>query len=539
MTYLKPLLSILFFGLVSLAFLQCAKRGTPSGGPEDITPPQIVRTDPENFSTHFKAKKIRLHFDELITLTDVQNQLMISPPLRYPPELKPAGGPAKYVEIVLKDTLKENTTYTLNFGQSIVDNNEGNPNSFLTYVFSTGASIDSLSLSGAVKDAFNRKADPLISVMLYALDSTYTDSTLYKAPPNYITSTGDSLPFFTFKHLRAGQYTLVALNDANKNNRFDPQLDKIGFLQDTITLPTEEVYLLNLFQEVPDYRVTVPSYVAKNRVLFGFQGNCENVHINTLTARHDSVKTRILKDREKDTLHYWFSPVDLDSLMFTVRCEGQEQIDTFTVKTRKLPLDSLTLTPTVIGSLNFEDRFSLLANTPLITIDTTKVGLVRNDSVLAPYRYTLDTVANKIDFEFVKAPNQNYRFSLLPGAVTDLFGMQNDTLNYELFTKSYADYGTLRLTLDGAVRFPLVVQLTDESGAVQREALATTPQRFEFNHLEPGQYTIRIIFDDNGNGQWDTGSYLEKLQPEAIRYYPEPIEVRANWELEQQFILSE
>lgn len=539
MTYLKQLLSVLFLGFISIALWQCARRGSPTGGPEDVTPPQLVRADPENRSTRFTAKKIRLYFDELVTLRDVQNQLVISPPLHNSPELKPASGPAKYVEIGIKDTLRENTTYTLNFGQSIVDNNEGNPNRFLTYVFSTGPFIDSLTLSGAVKDAFQRKADPLVSVMLYALDSAYTDSTLYKSPPNYITSTGDSLPFFTFNYLKAGQYRLVALKDANRNNRFDPQLDKIGFLPDTITLPTDSVYLLNLFREVPAYRPTVPSYAAKNHILFGFQGDYSEAQITTLTQLPDSVQTRVLKDREKDTLHYWFTPTDLDSIVFTVSHQRQAQIDTFTVKTRKLPLDSLTLTSTVTRTLNFEDTFSLMANTPLVRIDTTKVGLVVNDSLLAPYAYVMDTVANKIDFDFEVVPNQQYRFSLLPGAITDLFGMQNDTLNYEFATRSYADYGNLRLTLGGAVRFPLVVQLVNGRGVVQRERAAAKPQDFEFKHLNPGEYILRVIFDDNGNGRWDTGNYLQKIQPEKVVYYPDPIEVRANWELVQQFILSD
>src|SRR5690606_21541307 len=140
-----------------------------------------------------------------------------------------------------------NTTYTINFGQSIVDNNEGNPNRFLSYVFSTGDYLDSLSLSGAVKDAFDRKADPFISVMLYALDSTFTDSTIYKEPPLYISNTGDSLPLFELKHLKGGQYRLIGLLDKNRNNMFDQRLDKIGFVEDTISLPTDSIYLLNLF----------------------------------------------------------------------------------------------------------------------------------------------------------------------------------------------------------------------------------------------------------------------------------------------------
>lgn len=539
MKLLNPRLGLLFLLCMGTALWQCATRGIPSGGPEDVSPPQLLRTEPENGTTRFKTQRIRLYFDEFVTLQDIQNQLVVSPPLQYHPELKPASGPSKYVEIRIKDTLQENTTYTLNFGQGIVDNNAANANSFLTYVFSTGPYLDSLSLSGGVKDAFIRKADPAISVLLHALDSAYTDSTLYNTLPNYITSTGDSLPFFTFKNLRAGAYKLFALKDADKNHRFDPRLDKVAYLEDTITLPTDSVYLLTLFQEVAPYRVPLPTYVAKNHLVFGFEGDFSQAQLEPLIPLPDSVTTRVVKDREKDTLHYWLTPTDVDSLVFTVRNTALQQIDTFTLKPQQLPLDSLTLTPTVSGTLHFNDTFSLLANTPLVAVDTTKVGLVRNDTLLAPYTYTLDTVQNQIDFTFDITPNQHYRFSLLPGAVTDFFGTQNDTLSYTMATQSYADYGNLRLTLGGAVRYPVLVQLTDESGTVQRQSWAAASQAFVFNLLNPGRYILRVIFDANGNRQWDTGNFLKKIQPETLRYYPDTLEVRANWDLEQQFILSE
>jgi len=536
MRYLKKLLSLFFLALMGVALWQCAKRGSPSGGPKDEAPPKLLRTEPENFTTGFKDSKIRLYFDEFIRLEDVQNQLIISPLLKYPPEITPLGGPSKYIKVVIKDTLKENTTYTFNFGQSIVDNNEGNPNSFLTYVFSTGNYIDSLTLSGAVKDAFNRKADEFISVMLYELDSTYTDSTVYKSPPNYTTNTLDSLPLFELKNLKAGKYMLIALKDINKNNIFNQRQDKIGFLKDTITIPTDSVYLLNLFQEKPDYSASVPSYVAKNRILFGYQGDYRDIQIASLTELPDSVKTTILKDREKDTLDYWLTPTDIDSIIFTVTNTKLEQIDTFTVKTRKLPLDSLRLTSNVRGKFNFEDTFSVLATTPIAELDTSKIGFFVSDSIRAPYNFELDSINNKIDFDFELEPNQNYTFDFLPGAVTDFFGTQNDTLSYRLSTGSYADYGNLTVTISGAVRFPLILQLINEREEVQREIIATEISPFEFNNLEVGDYRLRVVFDDNGNGVWDTGSYLKKIQPERISY-SDIITMRANWENIYDFIL--
>ena len=538
MVYLKKLLGLLFVTFMVLALWQCAKRGSPSGGPKDITPPKLVRAEPENFSTNFKATKIRLYFDELIKLEDVQNQLVVSPPFKNPATISPMGGPSRYIEVTIKDTLRENTTYTINFGQSIVDNNEGNPNSFLSYVFSTGDYLDSLTLSGAVKDAINRKADEFISVMLYEIDSAYTDSTIYKQPPLYITNTGDSLPFFELRNLKAGKYALFGLKDVNKNNMFDQGQDKIGFIEDTITLPTDSIYGLNLFREQLNYKPSVPSLAANNKIIFGYQGDYRDMVIETLTTLPDSVGTTILKERDKDTLNYWFTPTDLDSIIFTVRNDKVQVLDTFTVKMRNLPMDSLKLSASVNGKFNFEDTFSILANTPIVAMDTSNISLMVSDSIPATYTYELDTLRNKIDFDFETEPNQKYSFSLLPGAITDFFGIQNDSLAYNLSTSSFADYGNLTMILSGNVTFPVIVQLTNEKGEVQREIFATEPQAFEFNNLNPGNYVARVIFDENGNGKLDTGNYLEKRQPEEISYYPGTIEIRANWEKEETFILS-
>ncbi|MAO15442.1 MAG: hypothetical protein CMH44_00920, partial [Muricauda sp.] len=427
MVYLKKLLGLLFVTFMVLALWQCAKRGSPSGGPKDITPPKLVRAEPENFSTNFKATKIRLYFDELIKLEDVQNQLVVSPPFKNPATISPMGGPSRYIEVTIKDTLRENTTYTINFGQSIVDNNEGNPNSFLSYVFSTGDYLDSLTLSGAVKDAINRKADEFISVMLYEIDSAYTDSTIYKQPPLYITNTGDSLPFFELRNLKAGKYALFGLKDVNKNNMFDQGQDKIGFIEDTITLPTDSIYGLNLFREQLNYKPSVPSLAANNKIIFGYQGDYRDMVIETLTTLPDSVGTTILKERDKDTLNYWFTPTDLDSIIFTVRNDKVQVLDTFTVKMRNLPMDSLKLSASVNGKFNFEDTFSILANTPIVAMDTSNISLMVSDSIPATYTYELDTLRNKIDFDFETEPSQKYSFSMLPGAITDFFGIQNDS----------------------------------------------------------------------------------------------------------------
>ncbi|SKB32184.1 Ig-like domain-containing protein [Maribacter arcticus] len=534
----RKILGFIFVFIIVLVSYQCAQRGTPTGGPKDIAPPELIRAEPPNMSINFKEQKIRLYFNELVKLKDIQKQLIISPPLKYTPILSPQGNANKYVEITIKDTLADNTTYTLNFGQGIVDNNEENPLPFFTYVFSTGDYIDSLELTGVIKDAFNKKVDEFVSVMLYKIDSSYTDSTLYKKPPNYITNTLDSSVIFKLKNLKEGKYALFALKDNAGNNLFDQKTDKIGFVEDTINLPTDSIYLLNLFKEIPDYGVAVPSMGASNKISFGYYGDGSAINIETITKLPDTVKSIITKEREKDTLNFWFTPYAMDSILFAITNDNLKVSDTFNVKSRKVAFDSLRLSLNQQGNIEFDKPINILVNTPLVSFDSTKIKLTDKDTLLVANNLKLDTLENQLNFDFKILPNQSYKIELLPGAITDFFDNTNDTVVYNLRTKSVADYGNLSLELNGNnIKYPIIVQLTNEKGDLQREIYANQPQTYAFNNLNPGKYMARVIFDSNKNRKWDTGNFLKKIQPEKISYYPSLIELRANWEKIETFNL--
>lgn len=538
MARLQRLVALFFFSLIITAFVQCARRGSPSGGPKDETPPVLIRAEPENMTPNFKASRIRLYFDEFIKLNDVQNQLIVSPPLKYNPEISPQGGTRKYVEVRIKDTLQDSTTYTLNFGQSIQDNNEGNPNSFLSYVFSTGDYIDSLTLTGVVRDGFNKEADEFVSVMLYEIDTSYTDSTIYKKLPNYITNTLDSTTVFTLQNLKEGEYALFAIRDDGKNNLFDQRTDKIAFMGETVVIPTDTAYVLTLFREIPDYSVSQPSFASANRILFGYSGNKDSMQIRPLSQIPDSVRTLFAKEPDKDTINFWFTPFEIDSLLFEISNPQFDLIDTFTIKPRKLAADSLLVSTSHRSNINFEDQFYFKSNIPISSIDTSLLSIQNKDSIEVAYTTEFDSTLNKLHVNFEKEPNETFTISALPDFITDFFEETNDTLKIRLSTGSYADYGNLRVNLNGDISYPVILQLTDDEGETKREIIASEPQLFEFNNIDPGDYLIRLIFDSNGNGKWDTGNYLKRIQPEQVIYYPQTLEVRANWELEQSFTIG-
>ncbi|OBX23628.1 Ig-like domain-containing protein [Gelidibacter algens] len=524
----------LFIGILA-TLVNCANRGTPSGGEKDIEAPQIIRASPENYTTNFKGNEIKIYFDEYIKIKNVQKQLIISPPMDPQPDVTPLGSASKYITIKINDTLQANTTYAFNFGQSIVDNNEENPYSYYKYVFSTGNYIDSLSVKGAIVDAEKREPEKFVAVMLYEVDSTYSDSTLYKTQPKYVTNTLDSVSTFSIDNIKAGKYRLVALKDDNGNYTYQQKTDKIAFYDKEITVPTDSFYELKLFKEVPDFDIERPIQVAKQKIEFGFRGDYKNTTIEMLGPKPDGLEHRIVKDAKKDTLYYWYKPnVELDTTYFVVK--NKTFSDTLKHRFRDLKVDSLSIRPLATGTINYDDDFLIEGNVPFDKLDRSKVTIIDKDSLNIDFNTEFDTLKNSYRFKFDKSEANAYKIQLLPEAITDFFGNVNDTLNYEFRTKKFSELSDVRVTLVDAV-YPVIVQLTDDKGNVKYEKFADEPRLFDFRHINPGTYYLRVVYDTNGNSKWDSGNYLNKIQPERISYNSEIVEARTGWDTVYVFTL--
>ena len=525
---------LLFF--IGVIMLNCANRGTPQGGPKDETPPEILNSEPENFSVGFDTDEITITFDEYVRVKDLQKNLIISPPMKTLPEITPLGSASKEINIKIFDTLLPNTTYAFNFGESIVDNNESNPYPFYKYVFSTGSYIDSLSVGGVVTDAFDKKPEEFVSVMLYEVDSTFTDSIIYKEKPKYITNTLDSTSTFQLENLKAGKYLMIALKDNNSNYTFEQSEDKIGFIRNFITIPTDSVYSISLFKEEINFKALRAKLISGNKIAFGVEGSAENVKIKPLFSVPDNFKFQIKKDAKSDSLHLFYNPhIKQDSLVFKI--SKNNIIDTVTVRIRELPKDSLIITNAPKGIIDFLDTFKVKGNVPFVNYDTTKIKLINKDSIPVSYTASLDTINNTFEFNFNKEEEQLYRFQFLPGAFTDIFEHQNDTLNYKVTTRTKSDYGNVRLTLKNAT-YPVIVQLTNEKGEMKYEKYLTDAELLDFRDIKPAKYMIRILFDSNKNGKYDSGNYLKKEFPERVSYYPDILDVRAGWDYIEEFILK-
>ena len=520
----------LFLIFLVLSFSQCAKKGRPDGGPMDEDAPIFVTANPPYETINFDKKEINIYFNEYIKLKDLNKQLIISPPLNpeNPPLISPQGTPSKFINIKILDTLKENSTYIFDFGNSVQDNNESNTLERFKYIFSTGNYIDSLSLSGNVKNAFISKSVEDIKLLLYRLDSSYTDSAVYNRKPDYVTSSLDSSNY-QFTNLRKGNYLLVALDDVRSDYIFNPETDKIGFLNDTITLPRDSIinHTISIFKEELPYIFRRGKEIRKGQLIFGYKGKPKNLTVETLSAVPDNFKTIIFPEKGKDTLNLWHSLIEKDSLIFKI--SDNIISDTVTVKLRKKELDSLKVNEITGGILNLKDTLFFLTNNPVVSIDTSRINFKQSDSINFPYEAFISKKENKIGFLFEKKYKKSYKINLYPNALTDIFNTTNDTISSLFRTRGTEDYGEISVTIQNPKKIPVIIQLTDINDATIVQETCSENKNISFDLLIPQKYKIRIIYDSNQNGIWDTGSYLEKKQPEYVEYFPETQEVRANW----------
>ena len=522
----------LLFAFLILFFSQCAKKGRPSGGPKDEDAPLFVTADPPYESINFDKNEINIYFNEYIKLKDLNKQLIVSPPLNpsNPSLISPQGSPSKFINIKILDTLQENSTYIFDFGNSVQDNNESNTLERFKYVFSTGTYIDSLTLEGSVKNSFKSEDLKNIKLLLYRLDSSYSDSAVYKRKPDYVTSSLDTSNY-KFSNLRKGNYLLVALNDERSDYLFNPKADEIGFLKDTISLPRDSILkdIISIFKEELPYKFKRGKEISKGQLILGYEGKATKINIETLSAVPDNFQTITFPEKDKDTINLWHTPIERDSLIFKVNNNGIS--DTIVIKLRKKEIDSLKVSPQTIGVLDYKDTLFLSTNNPIIKIDTTKINFIDTDTINILYTPYISKKENKIGFIFQKKFKKTYKLNVYPNALTDIFNTSNDTIISQFKTRSLEDYGEITLDVKNTKKTPVIIQLTDLNDKTIAQETTSVSKNISFKYLNPNRYKIRIIYDINNNGKWDTGNYLAKKQPELVEYLPEIQEVRANWQL--------
>jgi len=530
---MKFILKYCIYIFLFFSIINCAKKASPSGGPKDTIPPLLISVSPKLNTTFFDKEEVKFIFNEYVTLDNIDKQLIISPPLKIGGyKLHPTMSASKKITLSIIDTLLENTTYTFNFGEGIKDYNEGNKMSFFSYTISTGAEIDSLNLKGIIKDAIKMKPNDFISLQLYPVDSSYNDSAIYKRKPFYVGSTLDTT-VFELKNLKEGKYELIALKDFSNNYFFDQNIDQIGFLNTPISLPLDSIIELKMFKEKTLFSWANPFFINNHHIGHGYYGDYENQKFKLISNVPKSFEFLINKNRESDTLNYWFKGIKTDSLKFEYPIK--DTIKTELVNFKNPIKDSLIITQITIGAIDLTDIFKIKSNLPIVSSDSSLVKIRKKDSTLVPAKIKIDENYDRVEIDFKLIPNDMYDIQLLPNTLKDFWGNTHDTLNYRVSTKKVEDYGNIFIQLIYEDSSEFILELLKDNKVIRSYNKSVEDSNYSFKLLNPGKYFLRLIKDNNNNDKWDTGNYLKKIQPEEVIYYPFELELRANWDLNETF----
>ena len=579
----------IFIIIAAAVMYSCANIGNPSGGPIDKTPPIFMRSNPTPNAVNVKDRKIEIFFDEIVTLKDPSTKIIVSPAQTEMPRMSALG---RKVTVELVDSLLPNTTYTIDFSNSIQDNNEGNAIDNFAFAFSTGSVIDSMRVSGYVLDS--RTLEPMQSVVV-GLQSNLADSAFHKEKLQRVALTNDRGQF-TIRNVSPGSYHIFALKDLDRDYKFGNPTEDIAFL-DSIIVPSigsreaaDTVY--NDLNEIDTImRATRPAYFPNDILLSMFNEDrksqylANNLRVDstrislTFAAASDTLPSLSIVGRNdvpdqwytlersqtNDTLTYWIRPphlVSADTLMVAttyLRTDTASNLswgtDTlkFTFQRQKAKkkkkneeTDSLEqirfmeLHPLANGTQEVYAPLLLQTGTPIERYSREAFHLQRklqNDTTFYPAEIKSialrDSTLSRRDL-MLKVdwePGAAYTLAVDSLAMTDIYGLQTKPLKVDFNVRKMEEYGNIVFNIP-AVRDSAIVELLDGTEKIVLRAPVKN-HRAELLNLLPGKYYARLFIDRNGNGKYDTGNYDMHLQPEETVYYPGAINLKKNWDVEQ------
>lgn len=520
------------WGLAVMVAVGCAQVREISGGEKDERPPQLVAAVPPAFSTGFRGDRITLVFDERVQLDRVRDRLLVSPPLAATPNVRVAGG--RQVVLEFNAPLKANTTYTFAMGEVVKDLTEGNLAAGLNYVISTGDRLDSLQVMGRVLNAFTGKPEKDLLVTLYTTEDTLT---VRNGRPAYATrSLADGT--FALGHLRAGSYRIHALRDQNGNFRYDLPNEEIAFhdtplvLEDTVG-ETPQV-TLHLFRAISPVQGLRESKVTADGALqVALARPAAQLEVRDILRSGGSLTWTPVWSATRDTVLLW--PSDTTAL-----AEGRYALraDSVTMDTvRYRPLERMPFTPQVRATMRAAatgGNVELKLSRPVAQVDATRISLLQ-DSLPLPFQMEQDSLDPRIvRLRTAMGPGVSATLVLAPKALTDRYGGTTDSLQTTVGQASPKQTGTLRIRLEEKAEriHPALVQLLDKQGRVVQEGRLPPGERsLRWEQLAPGDHSLKLILDRNDNGRWDTGDLDQDLQPEPVIAYPDPLNIRAAWDI--------
>ena len=573
---------------VIAALYSCASIGRPDGGPLDETPPRFIGSTPAAGALNNTKTKVSLSFDEFIKLEKANEKVVISPPQVQQPEIKASG---KKISVNLLDSLKPNTTYTIDFSDAIVDNNEGNPLGNFAFTFSTGSAIDTMEVSGTLLEASNLEP---VKGMLVGMHSNLSDTAFTKLPFDRVART-DSRGHFTIRGVAPGKYRIFGLMDADQNFAFSQKSEALAF-NDSLVIPRWEERIRQdttwvdslTIDTVVERKYTY--YLPDNVILRSFKEDLISQYLvknERLTpekftlyfaAKADTLPVLkglnfderdafiIEKNLTNDTIHYWVKDSLLykqDTLSLSLNYLYTDTLNQLVPRTDTLNLVAKTVKkavdepkkkkkkkgeeeepePTkflhvstyIPSTMDVYDYISLSFDEPIASFDSAAIHLKQKVDTLwedIPFIFEQDSLQlRKYNLYYEWEPTREYEFSVDSTAFHGIYGLFTDKIKQNIKVRSLEEYGAIYFNVSGCDSIAFV-ELLDTQDKVVRKVPVVNGQA-DFYFLNPGKYCARLINDTNGNGVWDSGEYETKRQPEMVYYYPQILEPKANWEVEQ------
>ena len=584
---------------------RCASMMTPTGGPRDSLPPVIVNMTPDNFATGRPTVghgKIYIEFDEFVQLKDQQKEFFTSPAMKKKPLITLRG---RGIVVQLRDTLAPNTTYALNFGSAIRDNNEGNPLYSMRYVFSTGPEIDSMVLSGYTADSYKADSVSKSFIWFFPADSVEQvagyDSTIFKYKPAAI-ARAENNGIFIAQNLKPIPYRVYAVQDKNDNQMYEPGSDQVGFLEGTYN-PAEMPDFGMWYDSIRRYVTAEPQLyfrmftdkAFRRQLLSQTERPLQHkamlyfgaAHPRIERIRFDSIpEDRVIVDPQtvgRDTIALWFN-MPSSALPDTIKGEityfKHDTVNVLQEVTEPLKL-SWRLIETkeqekereklerdrrkaeaageewvepkkenpfayklpLTGEINPENNLTVDFDYPLTRLDSAAMllTLTRSDNSIedVPVRFVRDTgLLRRWHIEAPWTSGGQYTLTIPKDAITDVAGFSNDSIVRKYTVLDPEKFATVKIHVKGKDdKAKYILQLLDGSNALKQEKRDVTTGDWQFNYVPAGEIKFRIIEDMNGNGKWDTGNVVERLQPERAEIYAndegeDTFATKTNWEVE-------
>lgn len=543
----KAKLVILCFSV--LLFNGCANESVPQGGEQDKIPPKSINSSPANKSLKFNSDKIQIIFDEFLKPTGFAKTL-ISPPLEKKPDFHIEG---KKLTVKLKSQLRDSTTYTLNFADDIKDLNEGNTLNNFTYVFSTGSYIDSQTISGSVSSAKDNSPLSDVIVSLYPEDST--DGVTHTKP--YYFAITDKSGHYQINNIKSGNYLLFGLKDQNNNYEYDQPNELIAFEKQPVVLTDSNIsnQNLRLFSEnTKKLKISEARSVEPGKLMFAFSKPIINFKLDWGGYSKNDFAWIYPTN---DTVIYWYSNnyISKDSFFITV---NDTLLDTLILKLKSIDKDSIEKEKNksfIVEnqsirkeiSLNKEEKNSQISlyqsykinfALPIIEINPAASIQIMEDTTkqsLTP-KLTMDEKTKQTaTIDFLKKEKTTYTLTIQDSAFKNIFGFWNKKIVQHLVTDKKDNYGNLNITLktQNPEKY-YIIQLLNASNEPVKEFFFTGngERRVVAENVPSGMYKFVVVEDDNRNGKWDTGSFINKIQPEKIFTYKDTYQLKGGWDLD-------